>query len=251
MRTFQERLPVARSLGSMHVTTTFETQSFAEELDAAALAAAAAAQEPEIPELPEPIKRSSRKSILALSVCALAINGAAAIYTSPSDFSSLNVSHLADLLPRREASEPKPDPVLAALKEIQSAQQQHTALLQQNNQAADQNSVLLQQDSMLLLSLRQSITDERVDVRKISSQLSTLMAKIDNLQNTMTSDVTSSIRRAHARYGLPAALRKRMVREPKPVGPVGPVAPVGPVGPVSVGGAPLTVPAVTAAAPES
>ncbi|WP_164938134.1 hypothetical protein [Bradyrhizobium guangxiense] len=222
----------------MHVTTTLETASFAEELDAAALAAAAATHEPEIPEAPEPIKRSSRKSILAFSLCALAINGAAAIYTSPSDFSSLSISRLAELLPRQGASEPKPDPVVAALKDIQAAQQQHTALLQQNNQAADQNSVLLQQDSMLLLSLRQSITDERVDVRKISSQLSTLMAKIDALQTTMMPDVTSSIRRAHARYGLSAAMRKRMVRDSKPVGPV------------SVGGAPLSVP-VAPAAPES
>ena len=228
------------------MTTTFETQSFAEELDAAALAVAAAAQEHEIPEAPEPIKRSNRKSILVFSVCALAINGAAAIYTSPSDFSSLDVSRLAELLPRQETSAPKPDPVVAALKDIQAAQQQHTALLQQNNQAADQNSVMLQQDSMLLLSLRQSITDERVDVKKISSQLSTLIAKIDTLQSAMTmSDVTSSIRKAHARYGLSVAMRKRMVRETKPVGPV---APVGPVGPVSVGGAPLTVPAAT---PES
>jgi hypothetical protein len=90
----------------------------------------------------------------------------------------------------------------------------------------------------MLLSLRQSITDERVDVRKVSSQLSTLLAKVDSLQNTMMSDVTSSIRKAHARYGLSAALRKRLVREPKSVGPV------------SVGGAPLSMPA-TVAAPES
>ncbi|MGL9617552.1 hypothetical protein QRQ56_06090 [Bradyrhizobium sp. U531] len=229
----------------MHVTTTLETANFAEELDAVALADAASAHESDTLEAPEPVKRSSRKSILAFSVCALAINGAAAIYTSPTDFSSLNVSRLAEMLPRLEASEPKPDPVVAALKDIQAAQQQHTAMLQQNNQASDQNSVLLQQDSMLLLSLRQSITDERVDVKKISSQLSTLMAKIDALQSTMTmSDVTSSVRKAHARYGLSVAMRKRMVRESKPLGPVGPL------GPVSVGGAPLSVPAATSA-PES
>jgi hypothetical protein len=226
----------------MHVTTTFETAGFAEELDAAALAEAAAGHEPETLEASEPVKRSSRKSILVLSVCALAINGAAAMYTAPADFSSLNLGSLAELLPRQDAAAAKPDPVVAALKEIQAAQQQHTALLQQNNQAADQNSVLLQQDSMLLLSLRQSITDERVDVKKISSQLSTLIAKIDSLQSTAMSDVTSSVRKAHARYGLSAAMRKRMVREPKPVGPLGPV------GPVSVGGAPLSVPAAT---PES
>ncbi|MHC4053134.1 hypothetical protein [Bradyrhizobium sp. 25ACV] len=222
----------------MQMTATFETTSFAEELDAAALAAAAAEQEPAVQETPVPIKQSSRKSVLALSVCALAINGAAAIYTSPSDFRSLNVGSLVELLPRLEASVPKPDPVVAALKDIQSAQQQHTASLQENNQALQQNAALAQQDSMVLLSLRQSITDERVDVKKISSQLSTLIAKIDTLQNAMTSDVTSSIRRAHARYGLSAAMRKRMVREAQPLGPV------------SVGGAPLTVPAATAA-PES
>ena len=220
------------------MTTTFETASFAEELDAAALAAAAAAHEPASPEAAVPTKRSSRKSVLALSICALAINGSAAIYTSPADFSSLSIGSLAELLPRQEASVPKPDPVVAALKDIQAAQQQHTALLQENNQASQQNAALLQQDSLLLLSLRQSITDERVDVKKISSQLSTLIAKIDTLQGAMMSDVTSSIRRANARYGLSAAMRKRLVRESKPVGPV------------SVGGAPLTVPA-TVSAPES
>lgn len=221
----------------MHVTTTFETQSFAEELDAVALAAAAAAHEPAALEAPAPIKRSSRKSVLAFSVCALAINGAAAIYTLPSDLPSLN-SSLAELLPRQQAPVPKPDPVIAALKDIQAAQQQHTASLQENNHALQQNAALMQQDSMVLLSLRQSITDERVDVKKISSQLSTLIAKVDSLQNVMMSDVTSSIRRANARYGLSAAMRKRLARSSKPVGPV------------SVGGAPLSVPAATSA-PES
>lgn len=220
------------------MTTTLEAQGLVEQLDPAALALAAAAPEPAAPEAPVPIKRSSRKSVLALSVCALAINGSAAIYTSPADFSSLNIGSLAELLPRRDASAPKPDPVVAALKDIQSAQQQHTASLQENNQALQQNAALLQQDTMVLLSLRQSITDERFDVRKISSQLSTLIAKVDSLQGAMMSDVTSSIRRANARYGLSAAMRKRMVRQSKSVGPV------------SVGGAPLSMPAAVAA-PES
>lgn len=224
------------------MTTTSEMPGFIEQLDPAALAFAAAPREsqPELeaPEAPPPIKRSSRTSVLALSVCALAINGAAAIYTSPSDFRSLNVGSLAELLPRWETSAPKTDPVVAALKDIQSAQQQHTASLQESSQALQQNTALLQQDSLVLLSLRQSITDDRVDVRKISSQLSTLIARIDSLQNTMVSDVTSSIRRAHARYGLSAAIRKRMDRQSKSIGPV------------SVGGAPLSVPAAVAA-PES
>ncbi|WP_275197034.1 hypothetical protein [Bradyrhizobium sp. CSA207] len=221
----------------MHMTTTSEAQGLVEQFDPVALALAAA-PEPAAPEAPVPLKRSSRKSVLALSVCALAINGSAAIYTLPSDFPSLTVSSLAELLPRREASAPKPDPVVAALKDIQSAQQQHTASLQENNHALQHNAALLQQDSMVLLFLRQSITDERVDVRKISSQLSTLIAKVDTLQSAMMSDVTSSIRKAHARYGLSAAMRKRMARQSKSVGPV------------SVGGAPLSMPAATSA-PES
>ena len=220
------------------MTTTSETQVLAEQFDPAALALAAAALEPAAPESPAPIKQSSRKSILVLSVCALAINGSAAIYTSPLDFRAPNIGSLAELLPRWDASAPKPDPVVAALKDIQSSQQQHTASLQENNHALQQNADLLQQDSMVLLSLRQSITDERFDVKKISSQLSTLMAKIDSLQSAMMSDVTSSIRRAHARYGLSAAMRKRMARQVKSVGPV------------SVGGAPLSVPAASPA-PES
>ncbi|WP_256806626.1 hypothetical protein [Bradyrhizobium sp. Bra64] len=221
----------------MHMTTTPEAQGIVEQFDPVALALAAA-PETAAPEAAVPVERSSRKSVLALSVCALAINGAAAIYTLPSDFASLNVGSLAELLPRREASVPKPDPVVAALKDIQSAQQQHTASLQENNYLAQQNAAVRQQDTTVLLSLRQSITDERVDVRKISSQLSTLIAKVDSLQTTMMSDVTSSIRRAHARYGLSAAIRKRMARQPKAIGPV------------SVGGAPLSVP-VAASAPES
>ncbi|MDA9398453.1 hypothetical protein [Bradyrhizobium sp. CCBAU 45389] len=221
----------------MLMTTTSEAQGLVEQFDPAALAAAAA-PEPEAPEIPVPTRRSSRKSILALSVCALAINGSAAIYTWPSDLPSLNVRKFAELFPRPESSAPKPDPVVAALRDIQSTQQQHTASLQESNNALQQNAALLQQDSMVLLSLRQSITDERVDVRKISSQLSTLIAKVDSLQSVMMSDVTSSIRRANARYGLSAAMRKRLARESKPLGPV------------SVGGAPLSVPAAPPA-PES
>ena len=217
-------------------TTTSEVQGIVEEFDPAALALAAAASES--PEAPAPIQRSSRKSVLALSVCALAINGSAAIYTLPSDFRSPTIGSLAELLPRREAPAPKPDPVVAALKDIQSAQQQHTASLQANNDALQKNAALVQQDSMVMLSLRQSITDERVDVKKISSQLSTLIAKIDSLQNAMMSDLTSSIRKAHARYGLSAAMRKQMARPSKSVGPV------------SIGGAPLSMPAATSA-PES
>lgn len=229
------------------MSTTSETLGFAEHLDAAALAAAAFEPqakheaEHEAPEAPAPGKRSSRKSVLALSVCALAINGAAAICTLPFDLPpfglpSPNISSLAALLPHQGDTAPKPDPIVAALKDIQSAQQQQAASLQEINSSLQQNAALQQQDSTTLLSLRQSITDERGDVKKISPQLSTLIAKIDALQSAMTSDITSSIPRLRARDRL--MMRKRMARQQKSIGPV------------SVGGAPLSVPA-TVAVPES
>jgi len=206
------------------VTKTSETQSQTEQLESAA-----------------PSKRSSRKSILALSVFALGLNATAAVYTmSPSDFALPNVSSLAELLPHQKASDPIPDPVVAALKDIQSAQQQHVASLQQN-------TALLEQDSTTLASLRESITDERVDVKKISAQItdehvdvkkmsaqiSTLIAKVDSLKNAITPEVTSSIPTGRARNRLSGVVRKRMARQHKPLGPI------------SVGGAPLTFPAIT------
>jgi septal ring factor EnvC (AmiA/AmiB activator) len=208
----------------MHVTKTSETQSQTEQLESAA-----------------PSKRSSGKSILALSVFALGLNATAAVYTmSPSDFALPNVSSLAELLPHQKASDPIPDPVVAALKDIHSAQQQHVASLQRN-------TALLEQDSTTLASLRESITDERVDVKKISAQItdehvdvkkmsaqiSTLIAKVDSLKNAITPEVTSSIPTGRARYRLSGVVRKRMARQHKPLGPV------------SVGGAPLTFPAIT------
>jgi len=231
------------------MTTTSETLGFAEHLDAAALAAAASESQPELDVLEPPVtlKRSSRKSVIAFAVCALAINGAAAIYTSPFDLPSPDISNLAALFPRQEEPAPKPDPVIAALREIQSQQQQQQAALQEINSSLQQNTALRQQDSTTLMSLRQSITDERGDVKKISPQLSTLIAKIDGLQNAMSSEFTSSIPRMSARDRL--LMRKRMSRQPKPIGPVsiGPVS----IGPVSVGGAPLTAPPATVAVPES
>jgi hypothetical protein len=68
---------------------------------------------------------------LALAVFALGLNATAAVYTlSPSDFALPNVSGLvAELLPHEAASVPIPDAVVAALSDIQSAQQQHVASL--------------------------------------------------------------------------------------------------------------------------
>jgi hypothetical protein len=190
--------------------------------------------------------KSSRKPILALSIFALGLNATAAVYTiSPSDFALPDVSTLAELLPQQKASDPLPDPVLTALKEIQSAQQQHASLLQQSSSSLQQNAALLQQDSIGLASLRQSLTDERtdvkkisaqiadehVDVKKMSAQISTLIAKIESLQNAVAPELTSSISTGNARNRL--YVSKHMARPSKPYGPV------------SVGGAPLTVPAVT------
>lgn len=176
-------------------------------------------------------KKPSRKSILALSVFALGLNASAAVYTmSPSDFALPNVSYLAELLPHQKASDPTPDPVLAALKDIQSAQQQHVASLQENSSSLQENTALLHQDSTTLASLRQSITDEHVDVKKISAQLSTLIAKVDSLQNAIAPEITSSIPRGRARNRLSAAVRKKIAGQPKPVGAF------------SVRGAPLSYP---------
>ena len=184
-----------------------------------------------------PNKKSAGKSILALSVFALAINGTAAIYTLPSlDITLPNFSGLvAELLPQERASAPIPDAVVAALKDIQSAQRQHMTALQDSDHSLQQNTALLQKDSALIQkdsatidSLRKSLTDEQVDVKKISTQLSSLIAKVDLLQNAIAPEITSSIPKGRARARLSAMARKRMAR------------PLKPVGPISVGGAPLT-----------
>jgi cell division protein FtsB len=214
----------------MHVTKTSETPSQTEQ-----------------PESTASSKKSGRKSIFALSVFALGLNATAAVYTlSPSDFALPNVSGLvAELLPHEAASVPIQDAVVAALSNIQSAQQQHVASLHENSSLLQENTALLQQDSTILASLRQSVTDEQVDVKKISAQLtdehadvkkisaqiSTLIAKVDTLQNAITPEITSSIPKGRARNRLSGLVRKRIARQPKPVGAV------------SLGGAPLGFPA--------
>jgi hypothetical protein len=217
------------------VTQTSETQSQTE--------AQSQTEQPEATTTPS--KQSSRKSILALAVAAIGINTTAAVYTlSPSDFAlpDINISslaeliphqRLAELLPQQKASDPIPDPVVVALKDIQSAQQQHVASLQENNALLQRNTALLQQDSIMLASLRQSVMDEQVDVKKVSAQITTLISKVDSLQNAITPEVTSSISTRHAYNRLSRVVRKKMARQPTPVGPV------------SVGGAPLSVPATT------
>jgi septal ring factor EnvC (AmiA/AmiB activator) len=199
----------------MHVTKPSEMQSQTEQ-----------------PASTAPSRRSSRKSVLALSVFALGLNATAAVYTmSPSDFALPNVSRLAELLPRQKASDPMPYPVVvAALKDIQSAQQQHVASLQENSSSLQQNTALLQQDATTLASLRQSLTDEQsdvmkisaeiadqhVDVKKMSAQISALIAKVDSLQIAIAPEVTSSIPTRHVRHRLSGAAYKRMARQRNP-----------------------------------
>jgi hypothetical protein len=181
-------------------------------------------------QLKLPSGKSSRKSILALSVFALGLNASAAVYTmSPSDFALPNVSGLvAELLPHERASAPIPETVVAALNDIQSAQQKHAAALQGNEYSLQVNTALLQKDATLLDSLRLSITDEQSDVKKISAQLSKLIAKVDLLQSAMAPEITSSIPKGRARNRLSGMAHKRIAR------------PLKPVGPISIGGAPLT-----------
>jgi uncharacterized coiled-coil protein SlyX len=214
---------------SMDVTTAPETQIKTETTD-------------KHPDHTLPSAQRTRKSVVALSVLALAINGAAVVCTIPSvaiDLPDPSV-WMAELLPRERTPAPVPEAVVAALKDIQSAQQQHAAALLQNGSSLQQNTALLQQDSTTLASLRQSITDEHVDVKKISSQLSLLIAKVDSLQNAISPEFTSSIPKGRARTRLTGAAYKRMARQIKPVGPV------------SVGGAPLTTaPASPSRSPES
>jgi hypothetical protein len=200
----------------MHVTQTSEKQSQTEQ-----------------PESPAPSKKSSRKSILAFAVFALGINTATAIHTmSPSgfalpnigDFALPDISSLAELLPHQKASDPIPDPAVAALKDIQSAQQQYVAALQANNLLLQQNTDIVRQDSIALASLRQSVVDEQVGVKKISAQIADEHEDVKKIS-------AISARRAQNRQF--RAMRKKMARQSTPVGPI------------SLGGAPLSLPATT------
>jgi hypothetical protein len=169
---------------------------------------------------------SSRRPILLLALFALLLNGAAAVYTLPSfDFTASNFASLAELLPH--ASAPIPDPIItSALKDIQSTHQQYLAVLQESGSTLQQNTVLLQRGAATLDSLKLGLSSQQVDVRKLSSQLLVLAAKVDTLQNAVTPETTGSIPQMRARARLLA--RKKTARLPRPAGPV------------SVGGAPLS-----------
>jgi uncharacterized coiled-coil protein SlyX len=175
-----------------------------------------------------PASRSGRMAVIVVSFSALVVGGAAAAaFALPNLNVALpNFSSFAELFPRETASAPIPDPVVSGmLKDIQSGQQQNAVALQETGAALQQNTAMLQQGAATLESLRQSFTTQQTDLKRISNQLSSLMARVDSLQNAMTPLTTSSIPQPNARTR--PASRKKTSRLPKPFGPV------------SVGGAPL------------
>jgi len=175
----------------------------------------------------EPSASNTRFSpVPAIVVClsVLVFGGAAAAaYALPYFNIALpNFSRFAELFPQETASAPIPDPVVAMLKDIQSAQQQSAAALQENGTALQQNTAILQQSAATLELLRQGLTAQQTDLKKLSNQFSSLRAELQSAQATLT---TSSIPQPKARARV--ASRKRTSRVHKPFGPV------------SVGGAPL------------
>jgi len=174
--------------------------------------------------------RSSRMWAIVVSVSALVVIGAAAKYALPNFNIALpNFSSFAELFPRETASAPIPDPAVSAtLKDIESAQQQNVAALQENGAVLQQNTAMLQQGAATLESLRQGFTAQQTNLKTISNQLSSLIARVDSLQNAVTPLTTSSITQPNARARLVRTSRKKTSRLPNK-----------PVGPVSVGGVPL------------
>jgi hypothetical protein len=174
--------------------------------------------------------RSSRVPAIVVSSLALAVIGAVTIYSLPEFNIALpNISSFAGLFPRETASAPTPDPAVSAtLKDIQSAQQQNAAALQENGAVLQQNTAMLQQGAATLESLRQGATAQQTNLKTISNQLSSLIGRVDSLQNAVTPLTTSSIPKPNVRARLVRTSRKKASRLPNK-----------PLGPVSVGGAPV------------
>lgn len=179
--------------------------------------------------------RSGHKTISALAIFALGLNAVAAVYTaSPSDFALPNVSRLAELLPHTESPAQVQQTVVAALRDIQSAQKQHLASLQETSSSLQQNAILLQQELSTIGLLRQSITDEQADVKNISAQIadehgdvkklsaliSTLITKVDAFQNSSAPAITSSIPKGPARARL--VTHRKSARAVRPTGLISP-----------------------------
>jgi uncharacterized coiled-coil protein SlyX len=153
--------------------------------------------------------RSGHKTISALAIFALGLNAAAAVYTSsPSDFALPNVSRLAELLPHTEH--------LASLQETSSSLQQNVALLQQESSTIGLLRQSITDEQADVKNISAQIADEHVDVKKMSALISTLITKVDALQNSSAPAITSSIPKGHARARL--VTHKKSARAVKPAG---------------------------------
>jgi Skp family chaperone for outer membrane proteins len=158
---------------------------------------------------------SSRLPAIVVSLSVLAVISAATAYAVP------NFNRFAEQSPHETASALIPDPTVSAtLKDIQSFQQQNAAALQENGAVLQQNGAMLQQGAANLESLRQGFSAQQTDLKRISNQLSLLLARVDSLQNAVTPLTTSSIPQPNARIRVARAARKRTSRLPKPAGPV-------------------------------
>ena len=201
------------------------------------------------PELAQQVS-SSRVPVIAVSLAALAVIGAATANSLPSfggfslpDFNQLSLPKIDSFsLPdfsrfappnfNRVAAPPPPapapvlvpDPVVrAGLRDVQSSQEQNAAVL---------------------ASLTQSSATQQADLKRITRQLSLLTAQVGSLQNPVTPlttssippSTTSSIPRSNPRARVVQASRKVL---PPVLPPILPLLPK-PAGPVSVGGAPLS-----------
>jgi hypothetical protein len=174
-------------------------------------------------------RRSSRMWAIVAPIPALVVIGTATVYALPNFNIALpNFSSFAELSPRAAASVPLPDPVTAVLTDIQSSQQKNADTLQENGAVLQRNTAMLQQGAATLESLRQGFTSQQANLKTVSNQLSSLIARVDSLQNAAMPLTTSSIPQRGARARLARTSRKRTSRPPNE-----------PVGPVSVRGAPL------------
>lgn len=207
---------------------------------------------------------SSRVPVIAVSLAALAVIGAAAVsvpsfgrfalpvfkelFSSSGDRAdSSDFSRFSPPKPKRVAALPPapvlvPDPVVrAGLRDIQSSEQQNADALQKNTDA--------------LTALTQSAATQGADLKRITRQLALLTAQVNSLQNQAapqpltTSSIggpltTSGIPRPNPRTRVIHASRKVVLPPapppvPLPVVSTTPALPK-PAGPVSVGGAPLS-----------
>ena len=211
---------------------------------------------------------SSRAPVIAVSLVALVVIGAAAANSLPgftgiplldlkqislpgvdrlslpdfSRFSPPKTHRVAALLPPSPAPVPVPAPVLvpdpvvrAGLRDIQTSQQQSADVLEQ---------------------LTQNAATQQADLKKITRQLTLLTAQVNSLQNPATPPLTtssiggplttSSIPRPNPRTRVVHASRKVLppvVASPAVIPATLPAslpALPKPAGPVSVGGAPLS-----------